>query len=71
MLCQFVDATLLPKHSQHGHCWILHVAFVCAPGWMLLQMLGVVAQSLRKHPQNVPSGEERGETDVFAGYSKV
>ena len=22
-------------------------------------------------PQNVPSGEERGETDVFTGYDKV
>ena len=43
----------------------------------------VVLLSLRKHPfllalrrwghfaRNVPSGEERGETDVFAGYMRL
>ena len=45
-----------------------------------LEPTGLEKPSLRKHPflhalrrwgrfaRNVPSGEERGETDVFAGY---
>ena len=36
------DATLLTINSQH--CWMLHVASVCTPCWMLL---GVVAPSLK------------------------
>ena len=36
------DATLLANNSQH--CWVLHVASVCTPCWMLLR---VVAQSLK------------------------
>ena len=36
------DATLLANNSQH--CWMLHVAFVCTPCCMLLD---VVAQSLK------------------------
>ena len=36
------DATLLANNSQH--CWMLHVASVCTPCYMLLD---VVAQSLK------------------------
>ena len=36
------DATLLANNSQH--CWMLHVAYVCTPCCM---MLDVVAQSLK------------------------
>ena len=41
-----------------------------APIFICFQIL---KPSLRKHPflaRNVPSSEERGETDVFAGYLK-
>ena len=39
------DATLLANNSQH--CWMLHVASVCTPCCMLLDLLRVVAQSLK------------------------
>ena len=29
---------------QRQHCWMLHVASICVPGWMLVR---VVAQSLK------------------------
>ena len=40
--CVQTDATLLTNNSQH--CWMLHVASVCTPSCMLLD---VVAQSLK------------------------
>ena len=41
--CVQTDATLLANNSQH--CWMLHVASVCTPCCMLLD---VVAQSLKQ-----------------------
>ena len=40
--CKLRDATLLANNFQH--CWMLHVASVCTPGFMLLR---VVVQSLK------------------------
>ena len=40
--CVQTDATLLTSNSQH--CWMLHVASICTPYYMLLD---VVAQSLK------------------------
>ena len=49
----------------------------------IIILLGYKCYSLRKHPflfalrrwacfvRNVPSGEEQGETDVFAGYKSI
>ena len=43
------DASLVANNSQR--CWMLHVASVCTPCWMLLHViavsLGAVAQSLK------------------------
>ena len=40
-----MDATLLANNSRH--CWMLHVTSVCTPCWMLLDVIRVVAQSLK------------------------
>ena len=54
----------LPR-DQYVNLWcLLYFRNIWSSSWKLLLHC---YHSLRKHPFLVPSGEERGETDVFAG----
>ena len=67
------DATLLAKNSQH--CWMLHVASVCARCCVLL---GVIAQSLKpvkpstsyKQAQQVPNLSDQQFWELLRPFAR-
>ena len=47
------DATLLAKNSQH--CWMLHVASVCTPCCMLLDVVARSLKLVKRFSQQLPT----------------
>ena len=47
------DATLLANNSQH--CWMLHVAFVCTPCYMLLDVVAQSLKPVKRFSQQLPT----------------
>ena len=65
----------LPKSTpRHGQIYIwnpMTTRFIIKTLLCVISMEFLPLSRGRSSPKNVPSGEERGETDVFAGSEKV